>query len=237
MIQLLDAKKQLPIGYLTIKDNGTCSYFSLSKKHFKDALSKNIENEIKEIYGLDFACSLYWLRNVNSDSDIKDDDFVIIPKSNGTNLNDIGIINYINVVLKGKPQIEELNQAEVYTIINGNLEIHTLGDLLPVIAKKKGIILKEVDPRFRVYPVYKYKNYSRRSGVYAYAYNPQKTVIYVYFTGDKQAWYRYYYGDGANVKRMIQHAKSGYGLNRYINKNLPPYYWKGKFSQPLPWGK
>ena len=89
----------------------------------------------------------------------------------------------------------------------------------------------EKDPRTRTYPVYRYKNYSRRSGVYAYALSPDERIIYVYFLGKKRGWYKYDYNSAPSyvIDNMVKRAKSGWGLNRYINKHPMTYYWKGTY--------
>lgn len=85
--------------------------------------------------------------------------------------------------------------------------------------------------RNEVYPVFRYKNYSRKSGVYAYAISPDKKVIYVYFLGKKRGWYKYdvYSAPEFIIKNMVKRALSGWGLNRYINKHPQTYYWKGTY--------
>ena len=87
----------------------------------------------------------------------------------------------------------------------------------------------KLNPRTQVYPVFRYKNYSRKSGVYAYAYSPDNTIIYVYFLGKKRGWYKYdqFSSNKSMIERMIQLAKKGWGLNRFINKHPQTYYWKG----------
>lgn len=90
---------------------------------------------------------------------------------------------------------------------------------------------REENPRTKTYPVYRYKNYSRKSGVYAYAYSPDKTVIYIYFKGKRRGWYKYdiYSAPRWMIETMIKRAKSGWGLNRYVNKHPQTYYWKGTY--------
>lgn len=90
---------------------------------------------------------------------------------------------------------------------------------------------KKLNPRTEKYPVYRYKNYSRKSGVYAYAISPDGTIIYVYFKGKKRGWYKYdvYSAPRFVIKNMVKRAKSGWGLNRYINKHPDTYFWKGTY--------
>lgn len=85
--------------------------------------------------------------------------------------------------------------------------------------------------RNMAYPVFRYKNYSRRSGVYAYAISPDKKIIYVYFLGKKRGWYKYdtFSAPQFVIKEMVNRAISGWGLNRYINKHPQTYYWKGRY--------
>lgn len=87
------------------------------------------------------------------------------------------------------------------------------------------------DPRNQVYPVFRYKNYSRKSGVYAYAISPNKKIIYVYFLGKKRGWYKYDTQSAPEfvINNMVKRAISGWGLNRYINKHPQTYYWKGTY--------
>lgn len=97
--------------------------------------------------------------------------------------------------------------------------------------KKKNEEEKAKDPRNMVYPVFRYKNYSRRSGVYAYAISPNKKIIYVYFLGKKRGWYKYDTMSAPSfvIENMVKRAISGWGLNRYINKHPQTYYWKGQY--------
>lgn len=87
------------------------------------------------------------------------------------------------------------------------------------------------DRREQVYPVFRYKNYSRKSGVYAYAISPDKKIIYVYFLGKKRGWYKYdtFSAPAWIIKEMVQRAKKGWGLNRFINQHPKTYYWKGQY--------
>lgn len=85
------------------------------------------------------------------------------------------------------------------------------------------------EKRTERYTITRYKNYSRKSGVYAYAFSPDKSTIYVYFNDH----HLYKYDDVSSYKfrisEMIKRAKSGWGLNRYINKHKPSYYYKGRW--------
>lgn len=97
--------------------------------------------------------------------------------------------------------------------------------------KKENEEKEAKNPRNQVYPVFRYKNYSRRSGVYAYAISPDKTIIYVYFLGKNRGWYKYdiYSAPSYVIKNMVKRAISGWGLNRYINAHPQTYYWKGHY--------
>lgn len=79
------------------------------------------------------------------------------------------------------------------------------------------------------FDIYRYKNYSRKSGVYAFAISPDKTIIYVYFNGGSLYKYDISSAPEYAINNMVKRAKSGWGLNRYINKHKPDYYFKGKW--------
>lgn len=87
------------------------------------------------------------------------------------------------------------------------------------------------EKRNQAYPVFRYKNYSRKSGVYAYAISPDKSTIYVYFLGRKRGWYKYDVHSAPTfvIQEMVKRAIKGWGLNRYINKHPQTYYWKGTY--------
>lgn len=116
----------------------------------------------------------------------------------------------------------------LYKVTINDIE-EPIGYLIPKSGKKIRITIH--DDGDTNYPIYKYKNYSHRSGVYAYAYSPDKKEIYIYFKGPKRAWYKYSKKDISAwiVDTMIRRAKRGWGLNRFINKYLPQYYWKGHY--------
>lgn len=100
------------------------------------------------------------------------------------------------------------------------------------IEEKKRKIYEEINNgRSEKYPILRYKNYSRKSGVYAYAISPDKRIIYVYFIGKKRALYKYDVESASSfeIREMVKRAKSGWGLNRYINKHEPGYYYRGKY--------
>lgn len=124
-------------------------------------------------------------------------------------------------------------RVEIFDDLKSNL----IGWLTPIednkvhFTKKKDWKDATEKERKASYPVYRYKDYSRRSGVYAYAYSPGKDIIYIYFTGKKRGWYKYDIESAPEyvINNMIKKAKKGYGLNRYINKHPRTYYWKGAY--------
>lgn len=237
MIYVRDTKTdydRYPIGYLTIINN---KYHFESLTHIRDAQGNSqtrLNKDIKKIYDIDFPCTIFYIDNTKNEVGIKgyqENNILIIPRNNTANLNENTISSYIRMRLKGKPSIKVIDETFIYKIVNSNLVKIKVKDAIENIAKLKGIKLKEPDPRTMVYPVYRYKNYSRRSGVYAYAYSNDKTIIYVYFIGERRAWYKYDIKSASRplIEEMIRRAKKGWGLNRFINKHPKTYYWKGKY--------
>lgn len=230
-----------PIGYLTIEDN---KYTYKPLKSFGDSLildreSNNaykLNTEIKKIYDIPFQCNIYFLdKNVDENSKLDEKNIFVIPQGQSQSANKIQA--YLDARLKyNKPSIEILDKATIYKIQNSNLVKMSVGDMLSEVAQRKGIKLytepiKQVNPRYAEYPVYRYANYSKRSGVYAYAFNSDETIIYVYFLGKKRAWYKYDIQSAPKyvIKEMIRRAVNGWGLNRYINAHPKTYYWKGNY--------
>ena len=123
-----------------------------------------------------------------------------------------------NGIARNQPSKEEIAKKEYVNRINREGEERTEKE-------------RESNPRTKTYPVYRYKNYSRKSGVYAYAYSPDNTVIYIYFKGKRRGWYKYdiYSAPRWMIETMIKRAKSGWGLNRFVNKHPKTYYWKGTY--------
>lgn len=80
------------------------------------------------------------------------------------------------------------------------------------------------------YPFTRYKNYSRKSGVYAYGISPDKTDIHILFTSGAIYKYDTKSTPSFRIAEMIKRAKSGWGLNRYLNWKRPGYYYKGRWK-------
>lgn len=224
----VDSDEQIredPIGWLTVDSEG---YHFTSLVHAKDrdtSKQTQLNRDIKRIYGITFPCTVFYIdqqRDKNGLRNSDEDNLLFVPRNNGTGSSDAKVAAYMRQRQRGKPNILELDEAEIWKIEHGKLVKTTVGE---VFGKKKE------DPREATYTVYRYKNYSRRSGVYAYAYSPKKDIIYVYFTGKKRGWYKYdkRSAPGYVIDEMIQRARKGWGLNRYINKHPDTYYWKGTY--------
>lgn len=80
------------------------------------------------------------------------------------------------------------------------------------------------------YPITRYKNYSRKSGVYAYGMNEEGTDIHIYFSSGAIYKYNTESAPIFRIREMIKRAKSGWGLNRYLNWKRPGYYYKGRWK-------
>ena len=241
-INLDDIKDKYPIGYVTINANiNDAKYISLKK--FLDAQSteqNQMNKDIKKLLNINYPCSLFYVdttKGADGLQSVKDGNLYIIPKNNNGSYNPNTVSAYIRARMKGKPAIIGIDGVEIYEAKNDlTTRKITVGELLKRLSKEKGFKLEEPEEtlenkRNKTYPVYRYKNYSRKSGVYAYAYSPDHSIIYVYFTGPARAWYKYDTKSGPNwvIWEMIKKAKKGWGLNRFINKHPKTYYWKGKY--------
>lgn len=234
------------LGFLEIKSNYV-KVVSL-KRLILDAQSQEqakLNQEIKKIYNINFPCSLMYvdpkkmdvymstLSNDKERGNLKnagEDNILIIPRQS-TNENTIRA--YINQRLRGYNEDNNLEHLVRYKIVNSQIVKIDVAEAIKIIAEKRGYNTNNIfkDPRNKNYTIYRYANLSKRSGVFAYAFNNDETIIYVYFTGKRHGWYKYDTKSAPEfvIKARIEKAKKGYGLNRYINKHPKTYFWKGTY--------
>lgn len=230
--------KQKFLGYLSVYEKGGKEYCRFyPRRSIKDAQSSQqiqLNRDIKRIYDIQFPCSIFYIDPTRQNNDLRNPNernMLIIPRNNSTGADDYTISNYIRQRLRNTAKDNpNFDNARIYKIVNSRLDNLKVGEFL----KEKGISVPSEqgrDPRVGNYPVYQYKNYSRKSGVYAYAYSPNNAIIYVYFLGANKAWYKYDTKSAPSyvIDEMIRRAKNGWGLNRYINKHPKTYYWKGHY--------
>lgn len=241
-VNLNDIKDRFPIGYVTINNDLKDAKY-ISFKRFLDAQSaeqNQMNKDIKKLLNINYPCSLFYVDTTKEKDglqSVKEGNLYVIPKNNNGGYNPNTVSAYIRARMKGKPDVIGIDGVEIFEVRNDlTTRKTTVGELLKKLSKEKGFKLEEPEDtlenkRNKTYPVYRYKNYSRRSGVYAYAYSSDHSVIYVYFTGKDRAWYKYDVKSGPNwvIWEMIRRAKKGWGLNRFINKHPKTYYWKGKY--------
>lgn len=231
-------RKEKVLGYLSVYEkNGRqyCRVLPTSKNIHDAQIPRQVQlnRDIKKIYDIQFPCSIFYIDPTRQDNDLRNPDernMLVIPRNNGTGADDYTISAYLRQRLKGSGKDNPVfDNARIYRIVGSRLEMLRVNEFLESKGLKAGYQGK--DPRVGNYPIYEYRNYSRKSGVYAFAYSPDKSIIYVYFKGKKRGWYKYDKKSAPSyvIDEMIQRAVKGWGLNRYINKHPQTYYWKGSY--------